>query len=117
MIALNARFKWNAGKGPAQVKNQKIIAHAALDAQIIKDTTPFVPMVTGMLASSPIRNKVVGVITYDTPYARRLFYGITFNFTKTFHPAAGPQWTERSKSLWMKKWTELVIKLLITGRA
>lgn len=116
MITFNARFRWNSGGGPAKVKTRKIIAHAALDSQIKKDTNPFVPMVTGTLASSPMRASKVGTIVYDTPYARRLFYGTKFKFTKTFHPAAGPKWTERSKAMWMEKWTELVRKVLATGR-
>jgi len=57
----------------------KILSHActetehALAVQVEKDTSPFVPMLTGSLDQ---RTRVIGnTIVYPGPYARYLYYG------------------------------------------
>ncbi|UQZ90206.1 minor capsid protein [Deltaproteobacteria bacterium Smac51] len=93
-------------------------AHAALDTQIIMDTNPYVPFRTGLLASSPFRSgKKVGEIIYDTPYAKRMYYGDKFNFSIAHHPQATSRWLEKSKALWKDKWRNLVKKILSRGGA
>lgn len=119
MIRANAKFiKYPGGAFDAAARKNKItIVHQALDSQIIKDTGPYVPFKTGVLSGSPLRNKRgAGEIVYDTPYARRLYYGVKYNFNRTFHPQAGAKWLERAKAVWMKQWTQIVARLL-NGRA
>jgi len=100
----------------AKFKSSLKSAHEALDSQIIKNTTPFVPFRTGMLSSSPIRAKTkTGEIVYKTPYARRLYYGESFNFNKTFHPQATAKWLEKAKAIWYRQWVNVVAKILKGG--
>ena len=75
-------------------------AQAMLTGRIIKDTDPFVPMDTGMLAVTPREASDFenGIIVYDRPYARRLYYGETFNFAADRHPKATHHWFEKAKA-------------------
>lgn len=54
---------------------------------------PFVPMDTGALEASAGKSQP-WVVTYDTPYARRQYYGVNFNFVKQKHPNAKARWDE-----------------------
>jgi hypothetical protein len=114
---MNATFSWSRSGGPgsnlAQITK---VAHAALDSQIIKDTDPFVPFRTGMLASSPIRaGSQVGLIEYKTPYARSCYYGVNWNFRKVFHPQATHHWLEKAKVIWFRQWVRIVNYILTRG--
>ena len=116
MIRMTASFNWT-GKGVGgRLPGRRGIAHAALDSQIIKDTDPFVPFRTGMLASSPLRSSQPGIIHYNTPYARSCYYGVGWNFRKAFHPQATWRWLEKSKPIWIKRWTRIVASILAGGR-
>lgn len=105
-------------------------AHAVA-VQVEKDTSPFVPFLTGSLDT---RTKVDGnTIIYPGPYARFLYYGklmvdpdtgsawarkgktkvVTDRdlvFTTDFHPQAGALWFERSKAQNLPKWLRVAQK-------
>lgn len=87
---------------------------AWLDARIIRDTDPFVPMDTGMLASSSIRASEPGTgeVVYDTPYAQKLYSGVTMNFSRDKHPQATHHWHEKAKSIWLDAWGRGVARLM-----
>lgn len=100
-------------------------AEHAVAQQMAKDTTPFVPALTGSLTQ---RTRVVGnEVVYPGPYARFLYYGkvmvdpntgsayapkggtkvVTDRnlvFTKSMHPQAQSHWFEASKAQNMEKW-------------
>lgn len=99
--------------------------------QVIKDTAPFVPALTGSLT---IRTRLDGnKIIYPGPYARFLYYGkvmvdpqtgSTFApkggtkvltnrdlvFSKAMHPQAQSHWFEASKAQNMEKWVRVADK-------
>lgn len=103
-----------------------------LAIQAAKDTTPYVPALTGSLSN---RTKVErGTIIYPGPYARYLYYGKlmvdpetggpwakkgatktltdkNLVFTQTMHPMAQSHWFEASKAANMDKWNR------VAGRA
>ncbi|MBQ2141397.1 MAG: hypothetical protein II433_09940 [Acidaminococcaceae bacterium] len=105
-------------------------AHAVA-VQVEKDTSPFVPFLTGSLDT---RTKVEGnTIIYPGPYARFLYYGklmvdpdtgsawarkgktkvVTDRdlvFTTDFHSQAGAFWFERSKAQNLPKWLRVAQK-------
>lgn len=95
-------------------------AQFLLDSQIVQDTSPFVPFRTGQLDSSVMRASKMGdgEIVYDTPYAREIYYGVSyktgkkFNYNRRFHPLASEQWIEQSKSAYLEKWTDIVREIL-----
>lgn len=65
----------------------------------------YVPKASGTLAGSPAKFEEPWKVIYDTPYARRLYHGKGFKFSKQEHPAAkaywdkGPRWASLAKLL------------------
>lgn len=98
------------------MRRRKATAQAILDLAIIHDTDPLVPMRQGTLAGSAMLSSKVGkgIIVYDTPYARHLYYGINvkngkkFTYSRAKHPRATERWVEVSKSLYLDKWVKQV---------
>ena len=106
-------------------------AESIVGQQVIKDTAPFVPALTGSLT---IRTRLDGnKIIYPGPYARFLYYGkvmvdpqtgstfapkggtkILTNrdlvFSKAMHPQAQSHWFEASKAQDLDKWIRIAEK-------
>ena len=106
-------------------------AESIVGQQVIKDTAPFVPALTGSLT---IRTRLDGnKIIYPGPYARFLDYvkvmvdpqtGSTFApkggtkvltnrdlvFSKAMHPQAQSHWFEASKAQNLDKWIRIAEK-------
>lgn len=106
-------------------------AESIVGQQVIKDTAPFVPALTGSLT---IRTRLDGnKIIYPGPYARFLYYGkvmvdpqtgSTFApkggtkvltnrdlvFSRAMHPQAQSHWFEASKAQNMEKWVRVADK-------
>lgn len=106
-------------------------AESIVGQQVIKDTAPFVPALTGSLT---IRTRLDGnKIIYPGPYARFLYYGkvmvdpqtgSTFSpkggtkvltdrdlvFSKAMHPQAQSHWFEASKAQNLDKWIRVAEK-------
>lgn len=104
--------------------------------QIAKDTSPYVPMLTGSLDE---RTQVVGAnVVYPGPYARFLYYGkvmvdpntgstyapeggskvVTDRnlvFNQTVHPQAQDHWFEASKAQNLEKWERVAEKAVKNG--
>ena len=88
-----------------------------LDYAVKRDTDPFVPMDTGMLARSVQTTSPSGSgeVVYNTPYAHRLYYGLSFAFKKVHHPLATAQWFEEAKAVHGKRWVAEVERILKGG--
>lgn len=71
--------------GPAQIW---------FDNELLKLSDIYVPLDKGDLKQSGIDNTILGqgMITYSTPYARRLWFGDDFNFVGA--PIKRSRWTE-----------------------
>lgn len=106
-------------------------AEHALAVQVMRDTDPFVPMLTGSLTQ---RTRVVGnAVIYPAPYARFLYYGKVMVdpntgstyapkggtkaltnrnlvFTKASHPQAQAHWFEVAKAQDLSKWINVAAK-------
>jgi len=125
---------------PSLLSNVSSKVEAIVATQVLKDTSPFVPALTGSLnqRSHVEGNKVI----YAGPYARYLYYGKVMVdsktgkgaryipdvgwrfrrgatlvptdrdlvFTKTMHGQAQSHWFEASKALNMKKWESIAQK-------
>lgn len=85
-----------------------------LHGRIIKDTDQFVPMDTGALTGSPRRsyNKGYTIVQWVMPYAKRLYYGVTFKFARDRHPKATHHWFQTSKGFFLNDWGQGVAKIL-----
>lgn len=106
-------------------------AEHVLAQQVMKDTTPFVPALTGSLTQ---RTRVVGnEVIYPGPYSRFLYNGkvmvdpatgsayapkgghkvVTDRnlvFNTTMHPQAQSHWFEASKAQNLEKWVRVAEK-------
>ena len=104
--------------------------------QVQKDTSPYVPFLTGSLDT---RTRVVGnTVIYPAPYARFLYYGKVMvdpntgstyapkggtkvvtdrdlAFTTDFHPQAQSHWFEASKAQNLDKWIRVAQKAVNNG--
>lgn len=98
------------GKYEARVQQ----AQAFLDSEVIRQSHQFVPFVQGTLANTVVIESP-GRIVYVQPYARRQYYGVDYNFTKTFHPQAGANWTDRAKAAFLPDWKKGVDAILKGG--
>lgn len=111
------------------------VAEEAVASQVLKDTSPFVPALTGSLDQ---RSHVEGnLVIYPGPYARYLYYGklmvdpdtgsswassgatkvltdrdLVFN--TSMHAQAQSHWFEASKAQNMNKWERVAAKAVKT---
>lgn len=83
-------------------------AQQILDSQVLKDSTPYVPMDTGNLAQSGVRatNIGSGEVVWDAPYAGRQYEGLP-NKARDVHPLAVSRWFEAAKAVRKKVWLEV----------
>lgn len=107
----NIRLDGDLGLSRLQKAGSK--AQMWLDNEVIKDSEKYVPFKTGTLSKSAITGSNIGsgIIVYNTPYARYLYYGDGFNFSKTKHPQSQSRWFEVSKSVNLNKWLNGVKKI------
>lgn len=106
---LNFNVKVNAGVDLKSMEKTIKLGQFALDQQVAKDSNFFVPKDTSALEGSVISssNFGSGVISWSTPYARRLYYGTNFKFSKDKNPNASALWFERAKAMRKRKWVEI----------
>lgn len=84
-------------------------AQFALDNQVIKDSNFYIPMDTGMSEGSGISSSDVGKgrIIWNTPYIRKIYYGVNFNFSTDKNPNAQALWFEAAKAAKKSEWLRL----------
>lgn len=92
-------------------------AQKFLDSEVLKDSAPYVPMRTGNLMISGQTGTVIGSgeVVYNAPYAKRMYYGTHFHFSKDKHPQACAQWFEKSKAVKKEAWIGGVNKIMKGG--
>lgn len=69
-----------------------------IDSEVIRRVDPYTPFRDGVLKSRPIVQTKLGTgeIVQQTPYARKLYYNKSFNFSGS--PKRGAYWFERMKA-------------------
>ena len=72
----------------AKMTGSALLAFLASEAR--KGLDQYVPFRSGRLAASA--TSTPGVVTYSTPYARRVYYGDSLNFSRDRHPKARARW-------------------------
>ena len=85
-------------------------AQMKLDVQIVNDSNYYCPTQEHILANSGISKTVAGSgnIRWVTDYARRQYYGINFDHSKSDNPNATAKWFESAKARKLKQWEKLV---------
>lgn len=90
--------------------------HKFFTNECAKEMDPFVPFDEGSLAETviqggqPTRNVTTNTITYEQPYARYVYYGISksgksLHYHTDMHKLAGPYWDKR---MWTAKGQDIV---------
>ena len=88
-------------------------AQMKLDQQVITDSNYYCPLRAaqgGTLQKSAQINTVIGsgLVVWRTPYARRQYYGVDFDHSKSANPNACARWFEAAKARKMEQWRKLV---------
>ncbi|QKS71662.1 minor capsid protein [Paenalkalicoccus suaedae] len=106
---MKARVDFNAAKIKAKASGAKKQAQMVLDNEVVKGGNKFIPFDRGDLAQSGIRmtNPGSGKVTWQMPYARKLYYNPQFNFSKDKNSQAGGLWFERAKSQELPAWLRI----------
>ena len=92
-------------------------AQKFLDSEVLRCSAPYVPMrsVDGgtLMKSGTNATKLgSGQVVYNTPYARRMYYGVNYNFSQVKHPQACAQWFEKAKAVHKENWVNGVNKII-----
>lgn len=108
MIRVNIQLDTQAIESKVLEATEK--AQFALDQQVLKDSNFYIPKDTGELERSSIRfsRPGEGHIEYNTPYARRIYYGVDFNFSKDVNPNARALFFEEAKARHVRDWARIV---------
>lgn len=88
-------------------------AQMKLDQQVITDSNYYCPLRAaqgGTLQKSAQINTVIGsgLVVWRTPYARRQYYGVNFDHSKSANPNACAKWFEAAKARKVKQWEKLI---------
>ncbi len=114
----DAKIKINTAELISRFDTRFTKAQKYLDSAVLQDSHDYVPMLTGNLASSGIRGTDIGSgkVVYNTPYAKRMYYGVNFNFNQNrenpAHPKACAQWFEKAKATKKDTWVNGVRKII-----
>lgn len=89
-------------------------AQYLFDEQVLKDSNYYIPMDTQALERSGITNSKLGdgLLIWNTPYARKQYYGIDHNFSKDKNPNARALWFEYAKSIHLNSWKRILSGLI-----
>ncbi|GIO25167.1 minor capsid protein [Oceanobacillus sp. J11TS1] len=79
----------------------------ALANQAMADMNQFVPMKESILRNTATIDIDGGGINYNTPYARKMFYMMMYNYTT---PGTGPRWDNKAKTIYINDWLNAFIK-------
>lgn len=112
MIRTKVRIQMNDLQASVDKRAQK--GQAILDEQVLKDSNNYAPLDTSELINSSLRMSQVGsgVLIWDTPYARRLYYNPQYNFSTDRNPNAGGLWFEVAKANHIQDWLNIVAKTM-----
>ena len=107
-----AKVFFNPGVPLARLGSARSRAQKWLDNEVLKDSAPFVPRLTGELERSGIEGTEIGsgLLVYNREYAAPQYYG-NFQHSKQAHPQATRLWFETAKSINKAKWTAGVKKI------
>jgi hypothetical protein len=109
VIRLNIKVNIDTNAIASKIDNALDKAQHVLDQQVLKDDNYFIPFDTGELMRSSLRASKIGqgLIVWDTPYARRLYYNPQYNFSKDKNPNARGLWHEEAKALHLPEWVKI----------
>lgn len=105
MIRTTVRISWDEDP-EERVMRAVEKAQVVLDEQVLKDSNFFIPKDTGQSEDSGVISSNIGKgeIIWDTPYIRKIYYGVDINFHRDMNPNAQALWFEVAKSRFVTDW-------------
>ena len=112
-ITFTVKANFNDAAAKARISAAIHKAQMKLDAQVLADSNYYCPLRAsqgGTLQKSAIINTVLGsgLVQWKTPYARRQYYGVNFDHSKSGNPNACAKWFEAAKAHKLNDWEKLV---------
>lgn len=108
MTRQSTRFELDEIRVAAKLSGMTERAQFALDTQVLRDTTPFVPYAQGDLSrsGSTASDLGKGAVRWYTPYARDQYYKFP-NKSGAVHPRATKEWFEAAKAAYLPTWVQV----------
>lgn len=77
--------------------------------QVMKDSNQFCPLAEGTLQASAVTATKIGSgeVSWNTPYAHRLYWHPEYNFSLDKNPLARGKWFEEAKTRYLKNWVDI----------
>lgn len=84
-----------------------------LDEVVLKDSNFYIPRDTGNLEDAGRIGSQIGkgVLIWDVPYAKRLYWNPQYNFSKDSNPNARGKWFEEAKAIRLNQWIRLLQRM------
>jgi len=122
---------FNVAKIATKLKAHISTLQPILDMQVLKDSNYYAPMDTGNLQASAITGTYFehptkaltipilqsgqmsvtagkGKVVWNTPYAKKMYYGVGYNFSKDSNPNAQAKWFEKAKATKIGNWRKII---------
>lgn len=91
------------------------LAQIRLSSAVLSDSNRFIPMDTGVLKASGRLENQNKQVSWNTPYAHRVYNLAESSIKKQKNPNAKPKWFEWAKALNIKGWIDIVQKTIKGG--
>ncbi|MGP1459147.1 MAG: minor capsid protein [Treponema sp.] len=109
-MTFDVKSEFHADDVRARLTEKVHRAQMKLDIQIVSDCEYFVPKMNMKLRDSGIAKTVAGSgqVRWTVDYARRQYYGVNFDHSKSRNPNATAKWFESAKARKKEDWRRLV---------
>lgn len=109
-MTFNTSVSFNVAALKEKFAQKTHTAQMKLDVQIVNDSNYYCPKLNNILQPSAVKDTVAGSgnIRWVTDYARRQYYGVNFDHSKSDNPNATAKWFESAKARKLEQWKKLV---------
>lgn len=104
---MEIRIDFDTRKVEQKILSRLVKTQMVLDQEVAKDSNYFAPEDQGYLKDSVYLRLTPGTLVWDIMYARVLYYGLEYNFSKDKNPNARAKWFEWAKTANLKKWVRI----------
>lgn len=114
MATTGVSVRLDLGRIPRDLNRNSQRAIFLLTQQVLKDSNKYIPADTWTLRNSSLTssNFQEGKVVWNTPYAKKVYYGSGINFSKDKNMLAQSMWFEKAQSIHQKEWNKLTKKAM-----
>lgn len=103
LFNMSVKVTLNRANVLRRIKNGTDLSRAATTESLKKYSDPFTPRDKGPLIETAQVDTKEGEITYIQPYAKRLWHGVDFNFSKDKNLLATFKWNDQAANVHAKE--------------